>query len=318
MILDFYKDKLDGKSWEKLCDACYRDRYQENHYTKVPSNHSGDAGIEGFTYSGVVYQCYCPEKEYTDNELYEALRDKVTRDVGKLIDKKNSKNLIALGINCIKEWHFVIPNYRDKRIIIHLESKRQEVLQKKKEDPETFFYIDDDIRLILKVAEDFKVELVRQIRNPLVDVKLNLAVKPTSKVDWTKCDTDKINNIKRKIMAIMDTNEDDEDFKLMIKFWASAYLKGIDLMTRLQESFGQIYEELFELEKYYKDDVSVKSRMNTDHSLNSRIFNGIMDDFEQRLKDEFDYFSTASIIELKHDLISGWLADCSLQFKAAK
>lgn len=92
MILEFLKDTLDGKRWEQLCDGCYRDRFQDYHYTKVPSNYQGDAGIEGFTRSGIVYQCYCPEKEYTDNELYNAQRDKVTKDIGKLIDKSNKKN----------------------------------------------------------------------------------------------------------------------------------------------------------------------------------------------------------------------------------
>lgn len=92
MILDFLKDTLDGKSWEKLCDGCYRDRFQNENYTKVPSNYEGDAGIEGFTHSGIVYQCYCPEKDYTDNELYNALRKKVTTDIAKLTNIKYAKN----------------------------------------------------------------------------------------------------------------------------------------------------------------------------------------------------------------------------------
>ena len=318
MILDFLKDTLDGKTWERLCDGCYRDRYQDVNYTKVPSNHQGDAGIEGFTHSGIVYQCYCPEKEYTDNELYEALRKKVTTDIGKLTSKDYAKRLTALGIKCIKEWHFVIPEYRDKRIVEHLEKKRLDVIEKKNEDPETFFYIDDNITLIIKEAEDFKVEIVRLIRNPLVDTKLNLAVKSVKKVDWSECDTVKINNIKRKVMSLMNTSEDDEDYKEMVQYWAEAYLKGIEIMSTLQQSYGSIYEDLFDLEQQYKADVSMKSKMNSDHSLNSAIFNEIMEDFETTLTEEFTTFSKASIMELKRDLISGWLADCSLQFKAGR
>lgn len=202
MILDFLKDTIDGKRWEFLCDGCYRDRYQEFHYQKIPSNFGGDSGIEGFTYSGVVYQCYCPEKEYNDNELYEAQRNKVTKDIDKLIDAKNAIRLKKLGVNCIKEWHFVIPEYRDKRIVEHIEKKRKKIREIKKMYPDTFSYIDDNIILVIKTAEDFKAELVRLIRNPLVDVKLNLAVKTIKKVDWTKCDTMKIHNIKRKIWLL--------------------------------------------------------------------------------------------------------------------
>ncbi|WP_066025770.1 hypothetical protein [Enterococcus mundtii] len=318
MILDFFKDTLDGKSWERLCDGCYRDRFQDHHYTKVPPNYQGDAGIEGFTRTGIVYQCYCPEKEYTDNELYTAQRNKVTKDIEKLIDEKNAKRLVALGVNCVKEWHFVIPEYRDKRIVEHLETKRLEILAAKQKNPETFFYIDDDIILVIKEAEDFKVELVRLVRNPLVDTQLNLAVKNVRSVDWTQCDTTKIDNIKRKVMAIMNTDEDDEDYKDMVQFWAESYLKGIEIMSKLQQSYGSVYEDLFELEQQYKADVSMRSKMNSDHSLNKSLFDEIMEEFEATLLEEFKFFSKPSIMELKRDLISGWLADCSLQFKAGK
>lgn len=315
MILNFIRDNLDGDTWEKWCDDCYRDRYQSDNFTKIPASYSGDAGIEGFTMSGVVYQCYCPEKHYTDNELYEHLRKKVTIDIGKLICKDNAKRISKLGIHNIKEWHFVVPEYKDKRIIEHLEKKRLEVLAAKAKNSTTFFYIDDDIRLVIKTAEDFKVELVRLIRNPLVDIKLNAAVKSIEDVDWTSCDTDKIDNIKRKLKAIMGPDEDD-NFEDMLKFWAEAYLKGIEIMNGLQISCGSIYEELFELEQQYKRDVSVKSKMNRDKSLNYTLFNEIIDNFEETLNSEFTCFSTATIKELKRDLVSGWLADCSLQFKA--
>lgn len=315
MILDFIRDNLDGQSWEKWCDDCYRDRYQDQNFIKIPAEYLGDAGIEGFTLSGVAYQCYCPEKDYSDEELHNHLRDKVTKDIAKLINPQNAKRLKDLGVQCIKEWHFVTPEYRDKRIIEHLEKKRQEVVAAVQAAPEQLFYIDPEIRLVPKVAEDFKVEFVRLIRNPLVDLKLNMTVKSVAKVDWTDCPAEKINNIKRKIKAIMHIDEDDTDFKEMVAYWAEAYLKGIEIMSKLQESCGSIYEDLFELEQQYKRDVSMQSRMNPDHSLNYKIFMEILQKFEETLKEQFSCFSESNIMELKRDLVSGWLADCSLQFK---
>ncbi|MGH2162066.1 hypothetical protein ACQ1Z8_16805, partial [Enterococcus faecalis] len=105
--------------------------------------------------------------------------------------------------------------------------------------------------------------------------------------------------------ALMNTSEDDEDYKEMVQYWAEAYLKGIEIMSTLQQSYGSIYEDLFDLEQQYKADVSMKSKMNSDHSLNSAIFNEIMEDFETTLTEEFTTFSKASIMELKRDLISG-------------
>ena len=314
MILDFIRDNLDGDSWEKWCDACYR--FQDQNFIKIPAEHLGDAGIEGFTLSGIAYQCYCPEKDYSDEELFAHLRNKVTKDVGKLIDKDNAKRLKLLGVHQIKEWHFVTPEYKDKRIIEHLEKKRKEVVIAASRDPKTFSYIDPQIRLVPKVAEDFKIEFVRLIRNPLVDIKLNMAVKSVKDPDWAACPAEKIDNIKRKIKAIMKVEENDSTFKEMIAYWAEAYLKGIEIMSALQESCGAIYEDLFDLEQQYKKDVSMQSRMNPDHSLNYELFMNILKQFENTLRKQFEYFSEPSIMELKRDLVSGWLADCSLQFKA--
>ncbi len=42
---------------------------------------------------------------------------------------------------------------------------------------------------------------------------------------------------------------------------------------------------------------------------------GILRDFEQKLSNDFKYFDSASISELKIDIISMWLADCSMEFR---
>ena len=114
MILDFYEGKLDGDSWEELCQSCYRIRYQSEHYMEVPAIQEGDAGIEGFTQNGIVNQCYCPEREYSDDELYAHQRDKMTKDINKLLSLDYKKRLKELGVPPIKEWHFVIPYYKHR------------------------------------------------------------------------------------------------------------------------------------------------------------------------------------------------------------
>ena len=81
MILDFFEEKLDGDSWEEICQSCYRMMYRDVHYTEIPAVQGGDAGIEGFTQNGIVNQCYCAERAYSENELYIHQRDKMTHDI---------------------------------------------------------------------------------------------------------------------------------------------------------------------------------------------------------------------------------------------
>ena len=316
MILDFFEGKLDGDTWEQLCQSCYRIKYQDQHYTEIPAVHGGDAGIEGFTRTGIVNQCYCPEREYSDDDLYNHQRDKMTADIGKLLDNEYKKRLKKLGVPIIHEWHFVIPFYKDLRIIQHAETKRQEVLKCKKDNPSQYDYIADDFVIIIKQAEDFKFEITRTITQSYTDAKLNLAVREVKIVDWAKCDSEKTNNIKRKVKAVMnDIDEKDESFNQVVNTYVESYIKGMEILRRLRVSCAEIYEDVYGLEQAYKKQVSLKTGMNTDKSLNSKIFNEILEDFEKQLRETCKYFTQASIIELKIDIISMWLADCSMQFR---
>lgn len=176
MELSFFDDNMNGEKWEELCDSCYRIRYQEDGYQKVPAAANGDAGIEGFT-NRFVYQCYYPEGEYSDQQWYEKLRTKLTTDIGKFVDEEYAKKLKSLGVKNVHEWHLVVPSYRDKRIIEHAKTKTDMVLERKKENPELYSYIEDDFVIRIKVAADFKIEMCRLIRNSSLDIKLNSAIK---------------------------------------------------------------------------------------------------------------------------------------------
>lgn len=150
-IKSFIEGYMTGNAWEDLCVRCYRIRYQKDNYTAIPATQGGDAGIEGFTYKGVVHQCYCPERDYSDNELYEHQRNKLTADIEKL--KKNADRLKALGVPPVVEWHFNIPEYKDTRILAHAESKRQEVIKAKKDKPSDYTHIADDFQIVNTISK---------------------------------------------------------------------------------------------------------------------------------------------------------------------
>lgn len=316
MILDFFEGKLDGDSWEEICQSCYRMMYRDVHYTEIPAVQGGDAGIEGFTQNGIVNQCYCAERDYSENELYEHQRDKMTHDINKLLSSEYKKRLLKLGVPIIREWHFVVPFYKDSRIIEHAEAKRKEVLKHKEENPKQYDYIDSNFIIVIRQAEDFAVEITRKIRESLTDTKLNLAVRAVEKPDWEHCDSEKVANISRKVKAVMgDVDDDDEDLNDIVDVYVEAYIKGMEIMRMLRVSFTEIYEDVYGLEQSYKKQVKVQTRLNTDRSMNIKVFNDILQDFEKQLKNACKYFTPESIIELKTDIISMWLADCSMQFR---
>ncbi|CAG9606847.1 hypothetical protein [Pseudoneobacillus rhizosphaerae] len=317
MILDFLDSSLDGHSWEKLSVSCYSMRYQSEHFQEVPAQHKGDGGIEGFTRSGVVIQCYCPEdSNYSNDDLYSHQRTKVTNDIEKFIDAKNAEVLKSMGLPCIKEWHFVVPEYKDKRIIQHIAKKTKLVRETRERNKEFYDYISEDFVIIIKTAEDFRLELTRILRTNLTDTKLSFAILQDRYLDWSGCSTEKVENVRRKLIAINpDFCTDSESLNTLLDIYMSAYISGIELMERLGEGFPDIRKDILDLANQYKRHVSSRTLMNRDKSLNAKIFDEISDDFEIKLRKEFKHISTASIMSLKMDLVAGWLADCSMEFK---
>lgn len=314
-IMKFIEGYMTGDAWEDLCVKCYRLRYQEDNYTEIPAVQGGDAGIEGFTSKGIVHQCYCPERSYSDDDLYEHQRDKLTKDIDKL--KNNRDRLRALGVPTISEWHFNIPEYKDSRIIAHAETKRKEILDAKKENPANFEHIADDLQIVIKTAEDFTPEISRIIRTNLTDMKLNMAIQHTERPDWSKCDSAKVANIRRKIKAVMLVDEDNDIVNQLVGIYVDCYISGMEIMNTLRVKFPEIYEKIFQLEQSYKRDVSIKTLMNTDKTMNKSLFDEILDDFHSKLERDFStMFTEASIGELKQDLVASWLADCSMEFRS--
>ncbi len=313
-IKRYIEGYMSGNAWEELCVQCYRIRYQADNYTPIPATQGGDAGIEGFTNKGIVHQCYCPEREYTDNELYEHQRKKLTADIEKL--KQNAVRLKKLGVPSVVEWHFNIPEYKDSRIIEHAESKRQEVLKAKKDKPSDYEHIADGFQIVVKTAEDFTPEISRIIRTNLSDIKLNVAIGHVSDPDWTKCDSEKVANIRRKIKAIMLVDDTDAALNKVVGIYVECYISGLEILNNLRVQFPEIYEEIYRLEQSYKSEVSVRTLMNTDKAMNRTLFDTILNEFHSKLERDFSSrFNEASIGELKQDLIASWLADCSMEFR---
>jgi hypothetical protein len=315
--MSFIEGYMTGNAWEELCVQCYRLRYQNDDYTAIPAVQGGDAGIEGFTNKGIVHQCYCPERVYSDNELYAHQRDKLTTDVEKLM--KNADRLQALGVPPIIEWHFNIPEYKDSRILAHVEAKRQEVVNTRENNPKDFAHIAEGFRIVVKTAEDFTPEISRIIRTTLTDMRLNLAVQHSDEPDWSKCDSEKVANIRRKIKAVMLVEDDtNEDLNKVVGIYVDCYISGLEIMNNLRTGLPEIYEDIYRLEQSYKREVSIKTLMNTDKAMNRSLFDSILNEFQTKLERGFSQrFTEASIGELKQDLVASWLADCSMEFRSA-
>ena len=113
--------------------------------------------------------------------------------------------------------------------------------------------------------------------------------------------------------TIDDSNR--ADYGEVVNTYLQSYMKGLDILRVLRTSYTEVYEDIVSLEQSYKKQVELQTKMNTDSSINGALFSSILSDFQQKLEHDFSCLNSASITELTIDLISGWLADCSMQFR---
>lgn len=311
-ILEVYQNNMNGEKWEDLCNKIYKIRYMNYGYQVVPARYKGDYGIEGFTSTGIVTQCYYPEANYSPNELYGKLRTKVTNDLEKI--KENETQLYKLGIKQITEWHFITPRYEDRRILEHLASKRKELLNKKANGEITI--VSDDLKLYIKDQNDFLPEFNYLIHG-LEDYKIKMP--ELGNINYEECDSIKKNNIEKKIRNLFESQQksyDESDLNAVIDMYIKSYLNGLKAMNILKDISPNTYEKLIQLENSYKNDIEIKCMTTLDKSLSYNIFFEILKDFEGKLKSHIGNIVTDDFIsEIKHQLIGKWLADCPLNFK---
>ena len=310
MILDFFdKGKFSPEEWEELCDACYAIRHKGT-WHKVPSGYLGDAGIEGYVEEGIVYQCYCPEQAYSNAELYEHQRNKLTKDIGKFKNPEYIKKLKKIfGDMKVKRWALVVPEYKDRKILEHAQTKQQEILADLKNDPNLYPHIDKDFQITVVQATDFVEEICILIRGKGDKVKLTAK---DEDIDYSKCEVDKVENIKRKLLAIYP-NLDKNLLNDLVNKYIKYYLCGVAKLNKLRRELPLIHSQLFDLLEVYKEKVELATRYETDKTMNKTVFDDIMKDFQDELE-KMQVFDRSTILSLNRDIISGWLADCSMEF----
>lgn len=116
---------LDGKDWQEHCLRLLELRYGAG-LQRVPDARLGDRGIEAFTRSdGQLYQCYAAEEPVEADELYERQRNKLTRELAKLISNIVEIHGMLAGPIC--RYVFLVHRIADKRIVVHAAAKTHEL-----------------------------------------------------------------------------------------------------------------------------------------------------------------------------------------------
>ncbi len=295
--------QMDGNSWEAYCQKLLRMRYAD--YQEVPAQFGGDLGIEGFTLSGIVFQCYCPDEDPSGKDLYEYQRDKITKDITKLI--KNSHKISALGAGTIREWHFLTPKYNSRYLPDHCRKKETEVRDK------SLPTIDAGFTIYLRVEDDYIAERQIYLGTDHTRIQPSTEDPPQEKLEELLGSSNQIVlNIKSKLGKLtLNTNQHLSLTRELVE----GYVIGQNELATINEKYPSTYSSVMQLKSATESQLVMRAlSFSVNHGT---VLKDILDEYETKLRSSFSgSLSGALIARLSTEAISDWLGRCPLDFPA--
>jgi len=292
--------QMDGDQWENYCQTLLRLRYED--YQEVPAQFGGDLGIEGFTRSGLVFQCYCPDEDPSGEDLYVYQRDKITKDISKLI--KNAAGVAALGAGTIKEWHFLTPRYNSRHLVEHCRVKETEV------QAQNLANIHREFIIMLKTEDDYITE--RHIFREASGHKIHPpTLEPSTGVDeMLKSDNQIVQNIRTKLGKL---SLRPEDHAKLTRHLVTGYVIGQSDLQFLNQRFPVTYHAVVGLKDAVEFQLALRVVFST--QIGGALLQEVLAHYENKLSQDLNRSLAPSlIVRLGTEALSDWLGRCPLDF----
>ena len=296
--------EIDGDGWEDLVHKILRIKYPNN-YNKVPAKFKGDLGIEGFSYLGHAFQCYCPDGNPSSKELYQRQRDKITADIKKFTQNED-KLLEILDDIQIHRWKFVTPIVEDRSLLKHCRKKEREV---KSEDCE--HVNNEDFRIQIVEEENYTTEINKLHNSHGLKYEADIPEVDDKKIEeWKSSENEFHNNLDSKLSKIVS---EEQRKKVFINVNIKSLIEGEAILHDLQVNFPDTQEKIIQLIDSWEDDVQMKSMLKKANP--NALMKDTSEKFRKDLQEEFkDQISTATARRITRQTISFWLCKCPLGF----
>jgi hypothetical protein len=302
-----FREISDPKSWEKYFKSLLKLHFGQSCVFDIPDEHGGDWGIECYTASGEIYQCYFPTDKPTTSKLYEAQRDKINSDLIKLTDKNAqifSEIFSSRNIK-IKRWILATPIFNTKMLSKYTAKKSQEIRELGLD------FIDNDFQIMVQTDEDFEYE-----KQKLLDCHtyIKVEVEEVSEQDlasWINENVGFMNDLYPKLCKLTDNDIDKiNHHKQEI---SRLYLNFQNTLDVYSNEFPQLHVALIDCinsrKKHLKNRISLLGKKAPPALMEENL-----ERLESDLKSIFPRMLGGHREELCWGAISSWLIECPLRF----
>lgn len=298
-----------GDSWEEFCQLCFKKKYEAEGYQEMPA-WQGDLGIEGFTRSGILFQCYCPDEEYSPDVLYEKQRDKITTDLKKLTDNETELKTYLKDIK-VKKWIFVTPGYKKKDIVKHCQDKAEQYRNS------GLSILDPSFDVLIYDIGHFATEIPLVLDYKRQKIEINpLSPKTTTEIaDWKTKEINLVDNAIRKHGQKLSETVSNRDSKInkLTQLSIENFLNGNITIKIMQEKFPEDYEKFIRVVSLFEKKVTEMCLTNAGD--NNDLYKQIENDLKEKLKEAFSYIDVSTIDQLTEQVLADWILRCPINFE---
>ena len=298
-----------GDTWEEFCQLCFKLKYEPEGYQTMPA-WQGDLGIEGFTRTGRVFQCYCPDFDYPPDKLYEEQRDKISRDLNKLITYEKQLKSYLKDIK-IKEWIFVTPLYKKKDLVKHCRDKAEEFRAKASS------ILDSTFDVIIHDLGNFtaQVPLVKGYQQKKVEINPKTPTTDKDIIGWKSKEIPYVNNAIRKHEMRLPENAKNKDGKIELLTHNSIrdFLNGDIVLRTWQITYEDDYEKFIRIISQFE--TKVKEKCVLSNLSNNLLYSEIESELKIKLKEAFSILDSTMIDRLSDYVMADWIIRCPIDFE---
>lgn len=302
-----------GDSWEEYCQAFLKFKYIDYGYQEMIANTHGDLGIEGYTRTGLVFQCYCPDEDYESRKLYQSQTKKINTDLKKLVENKEELKKHLAGVK-IEKWIFLTPKISNKELNKYCVNKAK----KYRELDEMQDLLSDNFDILVHDEEYYldSIGILKKISGQKLNVNVE-EVKKEKIIEWKKCNTPEIEILKRKINHLfpgksLESIEDKID--KLLDVYIKKYIKGQELVLTLCNSYPTLFERQQNIKNHIEENLEIEV-LTTDLSPKALIDKTKKDYKTHLLADSIgEALDNIVIEEICDEAISSWLIECPLDF----
>lgn len=311
----------DGDQWESFCHTCLKFRHQKDNYKPVDAvsykpideKDKGDYGLDGFTFTGIAYQCYLPEKQYSDKELYEHLYSKIRTDINKLNTYKDKIEPLLNGVK-IKTWYFTTP-----KIIYSTDFHRLCNNYENDLKALNLSFIDIDFKIGFVDLDNLKPETNIFFNSYNDSLNFGTEIPDSQIIEDYKTKTENnylINNALRKNAKLFPEDGNDYSINIIDKtnYTIEDYLIGEDIKKQWSDILDIEYEKFLKIKSALER--IIKSQSTVPFPDRNKKIEEIRKMLVDKLSIEFPkLLNEADKENLASSIIADWIMRCPLDFK---